>query len=356
MEQSAYDAREALEKAFKEYHSINNLGSRKKAAHYPEDIQNKQWLVLEKVHGANLSFIYDGTNLYAARRTAAMQDSETFFSWQEVREKYREGIKIIFEQVKVLHAGAQRITVYGELFGGIYPHEDVKDTGYQPVQKGVYYCPWIDFYAFDILVHDATQNEPYWMNYNHAMKCFEAAKMFYAKPLREGSLTECLSFDIKISSTIPVLFGLPRLSKNQIEGVIIKCTEPLTLPGKGRERAIFKHKNDKFAEVNPKPPLTVYEQKREEAKQAEERIYTEIERYINENRLDTVISKLGPVNSERINEFAEFMAKDAIKDFCKDEEELWGKVADEKRENFAKNVRSKVAVFIKEYLNKLRLK
>jgi hypothetical protein len=68
--------------------------------------------------------------------------------------------------------------------------------------------------------------------------------------------------------------------------------------------------------------------------------------------LDTVISKLGPVNSERINEFAEFMAKDAIKDFCKDEEELWGKVADEKRENFAKNVRSKVAVFIKEYLNK----
>jgi hypothetical protein len=44
MEQSAYDAREALEKAFKEYHSINNLGSRKKAAHYPEDIQNKQWV------------------------------------------------------------------------------------------------------------------------------------------------------------------------------------------------------------------------------------------------------------------------------------------------------------------------
>lgn len=64
-----------------------------------------------------------------------------------------------------------------------------------------------------------------------------------------GSLTECLSFDIKISSTIPVLFGLPRLSKNQIEGVIIKCTEPLTLPGKGRERAIFKHKNDKVSPV-----------------------------------------------------------------------------------------------------------
>lgn len=51
-----------------------------------------------------------GTNLYAARRTAAMQDSETFFSWQEVREKYHEGIKIIFEQVKVLHAGAQRVS------------------------------------------------------------------------------------------------------------------------------------------------------------------------------------------------------------------------------------------------------
>ncbi len=68
--------------------------------------------------------------------------------------------------------------------------------------------------------------------------------------------------------------------------------------------------------------------------------------------MDTVISKLGPVNADRINEFAEFMAKDAIKDFIKDEEELWNKVADEKKENFTKNVKSKVAVFIKEYINK----
>ena len=82
MEHSAFDVREALEKCFKEYHSINSLGSKQKAAHYPEDIQNKHWvsiiyswilivkqsfnlyqffqIVLEKVHGANLSLIYDG--------------------------------------------------------------------------------------------------------------------------------------------------------------------------------------------------------------------------------------------------------------------------------------------------------
>ena len=79
--------------------------------------------------------------------------------------------------------------MYGELFCGIYPHEEVNDTGYQPVQKGVYYCPWIDFYAFDILIHD-NQPKPYWMNYLHAMKCFEAAKLFYAKPLREGIIMQ----------------------------------------------------------------------------------------------------------------------------------------------------------------------
>jgi hypothetical protein len=64
------------------------------------------------------------------------------------------------------------------------------------------------------------------------------------------------------------------------------------------------------------------------------------------------MSKLGPVSEERLNEFAEFMAKDAIKDFIKDEEALWLKVAEEKRENFHKNVRSKVALFIKEHLTK----
>lgn len=50
-----------------------------------------------------------GTNFYAARRTATMQDSETFFSWQEVREKYREGIKIVFERVKTFHPTAQKV-------------------------------------------------------------------------------------------------------------------------------------------------------------------------------------------------------------------------------------------------------
>jgi len=44
MEHSAFDVREALEKCFKEYHSINSLGSKQKAAHYPEDIQNKHWV------------------------------------------------------------------------------------------------------------------------------------------------------------------------------------------------------------------------------------------------------------------------------------------------------------------------
>jgi Rnl2 family RNA ligase len=295
--------------------------------------------------------MYDGTTIYAARRTAAMQDCETFFNWQEVRDKYREGIKIVFEQAKKYHPETHRVTIYGELFGGIYPHDDVKDTGHQPVQKGVYYCPWIDFYAFDIMIHDTVKKDPYWMNYTHAMKCFESANMFYAKPLREGNLNDCFSFNIKINSSIPKLLGLPSLNKNQIEGVIIKCSEPLILPGR-HDRAIFKHKNDKFAEVNPKPPMTQYERQREEAKQAEDRIYDEIPRYINENRLDTVISKLGIVTEARLDEFAEFMSNDAIKDFIKDSPDIWSKVPEDKKEHFPKNVKSMCATFIRGQLNK----
>jgi hypothetical protein len=73
--------------------------------------------------------------------------------------------------------------------------------------------------------------------------------------LQEGTLSECIKFDIKINSTIPKLLGLPEIAKNIIEGVVVKSIDNITMPGsRDASRAIWKVKNAKFAEVNPPAP------------------------------------------------------------------------------------------------------
>lgn len=107
----------------------------------------------------------------------------------------------------------QTIQIFGEIIGGIYPKENVEDLGITPVQKGIYYCPWTDFYAFDICI--ISEKEKKWFNYEEAMKIFEKTGMFYSKPLFEGTLDECIKYDIKFNTVIPKALNLPEIEKNQ---------------------------------------------------------------------------------------------------------------------------------------------
>ncbi len=242
--------------------------------------------------------------------------------------------------------------MFGELFGGVYPHPDVPDRGHQPVQKGVYYSPEIDFLAFDIQIvkHDGQKQ---WLNYHLALKLFKTCELFHAEPLKEGTLSECFAFGININSTIPERLGLPAIPQNQMEGIVIKAVETVFMsPSKNNMRAIFKKKNPKFAEVNPKCE-TQWDKKKAEKKAAVDVVYEEIGRYINENRLNNLQSKFGPVTRENSNEAALQLADDALKDFIKDYEETWALIDDEDMQKVTrKNVKSKAAQWLAGWLTK----
>lgn len=243
--------------------------------------------------------------------------------------------------------------IFGELFGGVYPHAEVEDRGHQPIQKGVYYTPDIDFCAFDVqLVCGAAEGScrpSSWLNYRAAMALFAECGLFYARPLVEGTLAECFAFDIRINSTIPQLLGLPPLEQNQMEGIVIKAVETVHFPvTKILPRAIFKKKNAKFAEVNPKCETT-WEAKRRVKKEALDTIYEEIERYINVNRLHNLESKVGPVTRANASEAATALADDALQDLTKDYEEAWYLIEEHLREVVWKNVRSKAAQWLSEH-------
>jgi Rnl2 family RNA ligase len=265
--------------------------------------------------------------------------------------------------------------VFGELFGGVYPHPEVEDLGHQPVQKGVFYTPDLDFYAFDIQVvrpaatatatarDDDGEGEgeggvvKSWLDYDRATKLFAASGLFYARPLVEGTLAECFAYDIRINSTLPGLLGLPPLEQNQIEGIVIKSVHNVGLAmGKryqggsgGGPRAIFKKKNARFEEVNPKCE-TKWEEQRRVKKAAIDTVYDEVERYITINRLHNLESKMGPVTRDNASEAATALAADAMKDLVRDYEETWAVIEEAAREVVHKNVRSKAAQWLNDHL------
>jgi len=112
--------------------------------------------------------------------------------------RYRENIFLLFNKLQTrLNGAVDYIALYGELFGGFYPHPSVPDLGLCPVQKEVYYSDKIDFYAFDVRIHEKGEKgeaeKQYWLDYKVAMELFKECGFFYAEPLLVGTLEEVFS-------------------------------------------------------------------------------------------------------------------------------------------------------------------
>jgi len=205
---------------------------------------------MEKVHGCNFGLICNGTDIRGARRNDLLDDSETFYNWQQVRDRLIQNVFDLFVHIQnldYLKEGNKEIglvTIYGELFGGAYPHPDVEDLEIPFRQKGVFYSDTIEFYAFDILL-TFTNGEKMWMTYGEIEILFEKYHFFYAKPLFMGTLDQCKSYDIKFNSTIPERLGLPLLEKNICEGIVAKAIGNEV--GFSGTRLIFKKKKSKVS-------------------------------------------------------------------------------------------------------------
>ena len=70
---------------FKKYSSIENSFDEEFVGKVREQVSPEQvYVVQEKVHGANTSFICDGTSIQFAKRTAVIEDGETFYGYEEI--------------------------------------------------------------------------------------------------------------------------------------------------------------------------------------------------------------------------------------------------------------------------------
>jgi Rnl2 family RNA ligase len=212
-------------------------------------LARERWVVTEKIHGANFVVVGepDGRVRFAKRKEL-LAPGESFFGHEVLVARIGSELVRALSLGRELFGGEATILVYGELFGGHYPHPAVAPVpGLSAVQTGVWYSPRLEYCAFDLAAvrADGTREMA---ACDDALALFRSAGLFAAEPLFTGSLAEASRFPVERSSAIPARLGLPPLDQpNLAEGVVIKSNRAWAIGG-ALVRPAFKRKIAAFAE------------------------------------------------------------------------------------------------------------
>jgi Rnl2 family RNA ligase len=204
------------------------------------------WVVLEKIHGANLALLSDGSEVWAAKRKELLAPGDEFFGWADVVERHGPAVRALATAVHATDADVDSVIVYGEIFGGGYPHPDVAPVaGVEPVQTGVWYAPGIEWRAFDVAI--VRDGDAAMLDWERAEKLLDEAGVPRVRALFVGKMNEAQQYTLGFESRLPAELGLPKLDGNRAEGIVIKPVRAVLVDGAPVAPRI-KRKIDEFAE------------------------------------------------------------------------------------------------------------
>lgn len=330
---------------FKTYNSIENAYQARvidqiKLQGFGDEI----FIVQEKVHGANFSFFTDGKEIKIAKRTAFIEKDEKFYNGHQILERYRKNVIDVFEKVKTIYPNLETVVIYGELFGGGYKHKEVEPVEVAvKVQKGIEYAPHNEFYGFDIKLNGIT-----YLDTDVANEIFEETGFFYAKILFQGTLEDALEFPNAFNSKIPAWLGLPELEDNKCEGTIVKTLKTKYF-GNGA-RIILKNKNEKWIEKSKMVKKDKPVQKEVHFSETAQNIWEEMKKYVTENRLNNVISKIGEFEPKMIGKVIGLFSQDILEDFEKDFPKIFTTIEKGEQKRINKKLNSLVIETVNEEL------
>jgi Rnl2 family RNA ligase len=276
-----------------------------------------EWIVTEKIHGANFCMVTDGVAIRAAKRKAFLEPGEDFFGHETVVAELGPSMRRLFAMAHAHDASVVRVLVYGELFGGGYPHPDVApDPSVEPIQTGVWYAPGLRFSAFDLgLVRDGGDARSY-AAHDDASALFGQVGIAYTTPLFRGAHADAVSFPLGFETTIPATLGLPALGPtNKAEGVVLKPARTVLLRDGRAVRPVVKRKIPEFAEDKRFHEAEKWSRSERPAARgsALDLLEREVSALSTETRLDAAISKVGRLdteNPERLAEVEALLAED----------------------------------------------
>ncbi|MFT5682575.1 MAG: Rnl2 family RNA ligase [Myxococcota bacterium] len=257
-----------------------------------------RWVATEKIHGASFCFVLDANDIRCASRRSLIEADDAFFGYAAVRARYAERLTLLHRSLSASWPDCERFLVYGELFGGHYPHPDVPPTaGVQAVQTGVWYCPEVDFSAFDVArVCDGAR---IWLPVSEALDRLRDAGVPFCEPLLIGPLGDMMAMSVEFTTKVPGDKNLPPLPDNLAEGIVIKPMSAFVLEtGKAPIRPVIKRKHPRFDEDDRFHAATRWSKPVVPLGNALDTLEWAVMRRANANRIASARSKLGPQASD----------------------------------------------------------
>ncbi len=265
-----------------------------------------KWVVTEKIHGANFCIHTNGKVIEFAKRKEILPEGEDFFGHTSLKEYFKPKIFELFVLIKEKNKEIVQISVYGELFGGEYPHPEVlPNPNVQAIQTGIYYSPNIELCIFDIAITDSSGNRDY-LEFSFLEKYCKQLGLFYTEPLFIGKFNEAINYKLGFKSTIPRKLGYPPLKniENKAEGIVIKPYKSFFITThKGKLRPVLKKKIPEFSEDKRfqqarKWDYSQKHKKKQQIKVDEKFLENEVIPLITRQRLNNAISKVGKLTKK----------------------------------------------------------
>lgn len=269
---------------FRKFDSLENTYNEKQLQYVRDQLLDEgDWIVTEKVDGANFAFYYDGVEVKTASRNQFVDG--TFYACQEVIERYTPAVLALYKEL--CRCEGDVLTVYGELIG---PN----------VQGRVNYGPK-DFLGFDVLI----VGQP--INKITALSAMHVAGFKVVPVIGSTSFEKALKVPNAFQSHV---FSVETL--NECEGVVIEPVVPAFFSN--GKRVYLKHKTESFSEKKAPKKVKV----EPEVPDCVSDMLQRVAPYLTESRVHSVLSKIGEVGKGDFGKVLKLTVLDAIDDFEKE--------------------------------------
>lgn len=304
---------------FKKYPSLTNASQTKFIDGVRLHVTDSEWIVTEKIHGANFQLIFDENNkLTFGSRNQHLDEFSSFYDLPGLIRVENNG-KTLIQRATELNDHIRKywgrnitqVNLFGEYAGTL--------TQGNKVQREVEYGSQ-EFYLFDIVF--TVGEESFYIN---KLTVRELAKQFgLAQPaliLITDNLDDALQvpndFD-SVSSQYRYTYEeqIPEseiqfTGKNITEGVVIEPVNPTFWKN---SRVIIKNKNSKFSENHQSKPM----KKEVILSDEENQLLHIILGYVNTNRVSNVCSHYGISTRKELSEKFGIIIKDTLQDVILD--------------------------------------
>jgi Rnl2 family RNA ligase len=196
------------------------------------------WIATEKIHGAQLVVGANGRETRIGKRKAWLDPDEPFFGWQLLRTDLEEAARAFHADL-----GVAVVRLYGELFGGHYPHASVATVaGVSAIQTGIWYAPDVRFALFDIVIERDERDEGTFVAHDEVESLGRRHGVLTVPILGRGGRADLEQLPVRFPSRVHAALGLPAIDGNFAEGFVLKPNAR----ARAGERFAIKHKLPDF--------------------------------------------------------------------------------------------------------------